>query len=65
MGTVSEYVLAELKVFQEMRRCYRKQDWEQAELQLMNLQRLSAHTELYKIYALRVAHFRQQPPDIA
>lgn len=64
VGAVSEATLAELKVFQEMRRCYRKQDWDQAELQLMNLQRLSADTELYKIYAQRVAHFRKQPPDI-
>ncbi|MDH2917721.1 MAG: adenylate/guanylate cyclase domain-containing protein [Sideroxydans sp.] len=65
VGEVSEEILAELKIFQEMRRCYRKQDWDQTELQLMNLQRLSAQTELYKIYAQRVAHFRKQPPDIA
>ncbi len=65
IGTVSAATLDELKIFQEMRRCYRKQDWDQAELQLMNLQRLSADTELYKIYAQRVAHFRKQPPDLA
>lgn len=63
LGEVAESVLAELKIFQEMRRCYRRQDWDQAELQLMNLQRLSDATELYQVYARRIAHFRQQPPD--
>ncbi|MGZ8257087.1 MAG: CHASE2 domain-containing protein [Gallionella sp.] len=62
IGEVSEVVLSELKLFQDMRRCYRKQDWDQAELQLMNLQRMSASTELYQIYAKRIAHFRNNPP---
>jgi len=52
----------ELKLFHEMRRFYRRQNWDQAELQLMNLQRLSPRTELYKIYAERVAYFRKHPP---
>ncbi|NNM79440.1 MAG: adenylate/guanylate cyclase domain-containing protein [Gallionella sp.] len=52
----------ELKLFHEMRRLYLRQNWDQAELQLMNLQRLSPSTELYKIYAERVAYFRKNPP---
>ena len=52
----------ELKLFHEMRRLYRRQNWDQAELQLMNLQRLSPRTELYEIYAERVAYFRKHPP---
>jgi len=52
----------EVKLFHEVRRLYRKQDWDQAELQLMNLQRMSPDTVLYRIYAERVNHFRKNPP---
>ncbi|MDH4215273.1 MAG: adenylate/guanylate cyclase domain-containing protein [Gallionella sp.] len=55
-------LLDEIKLFHEVRRCYRKQDWDQAELQLMNLQRMSPETALYRIYAERVNHFRKNPP---
>lgn len=62
LAQTDKSVLEELKLFHEMRRLYRKQNWEQAELQLMNLQRISPQTELYKIYAERVVHFRNNPP---
>lgn len=65
LGLVAEVdkdTLAELKVFHEMRRLYRKQNWEQAELQLINLQRMSPKTELYRVYVERIAHFRKQAP---
>ncbi len=52
----------EIKLFHEMRRLYRKQDWDQAELQLMNLRRMSPDTALYGIYAERVNYFRNDPP---
>lgn len=52
----------EVKLFHEMRRLYLKQDWDQAELQLMNLQRMSPGMALYRIYMERVAHFRKNPP---
>lgn len=52
----------EIKLFHEVRRLYLRQDWEQAELQLMNLQRMSPDTALYGIYAERVAYFRKNPP---
>ena len=52
----------EIKLFHEVRRLYRRLDWEQAELQLMNLQRMSPETALYRIYAERVAYFRKNPP---
>ena len=45
-----------------MRRFYRKQAWDQAELQLMNLQRMSPETELYRVYVKRVAYFRNNSP---
>ena len=52
----------EIKLFHEFRRLYLRQDWDQAELQLMNLQRMSPDTPLYGIYAERVAYFRKNPP---
>jgi len=59
---VDKAMREELKLFHEVRRLYRKQDWDQAELQLMNLQRMSPETGLYGIYAERVAYFRNNPP---
>ena len=65
IGVASEVGKAlhdEIKLFHEVRRLYRKQDWDQAELQLMNLQRMSPETVLYRIYAERVIYFRRNPP---
>ncbi|MBK9160849.1 MAG: adenylate/guanylate cyclase domain-containing protein [Nitrosomonadales bacterium] len=61
-GEVGKDLLDEIKLFHEVRRLYRKQDWDQVELQLMNLQRMSPDTGLYKIYAERAAYFRKHPP---
>ena len=55
-------LVEEVKLFHEVRRLYRKQDWDQAELQLMNLQRLSAGAALYRMYTERVEYFRKNPP---
>jgi adenylate cyclase len=65
MGLASEAskeLQDEVRLFHEVRRFYRKQAWDQAELQLMNLQRMSPDTALYRIYAERVAYFRKNPP---
>jgi adenylate cyclase len=59
---VSKAQQDEVKLFHEMRRLYRKCDWDQAELQLMNLQRMSPDTELYKIYVKRISYNRNNPP---
>ena len=53
----------EVRLFHEVRRLYLQRDWDQAELQLMNLQRISPDTELYRIYAERVVYFRNNPPN--
>ena len=63
LGTeVGKALQDEIKLFHEVRRLYLRQDWDQAELQLMNLQRMSPDTALYGIYAERVAYFRKNPP---
>ncbi|MDZ4201612.1 MAG: CHASE2 domain-containing protein [Gallionella sp.] len=62
VGEVSKELHDEIKLFHEVRRLYLRQDWDQAELQLMNLQRASPDTGLYGIYSERVAYFRKNPP---
>jgi adenylate cyclase len=62
LADASRSLQDEVKLFHEVRRLYRKQDWDQAELQLMNLQRMAPDTALYRIYAERVNHFRKTPP---
>jgi len=65
MGLLSEaskVLQDEVRLFHEVRRYYRKQAWDQAELQLMNLQRMSPNTKLYGVYTERVAYYRNNPP---
>ena len=52
----------ELKLWNQALRYYRQQEWDQAELQLINLQRLSPQCYLYQLYAKRVEHCRSHPP---
>ncbi|MBI4938563.1 MAG: adenylate/guanylate cyclase domain-containing protein [Nitrosomonadales bacterium] len=61
-GQVDKAALDELKLFHQVLKLYRKQDWEQAELQLYNLQRMAPESVLYQAYAERVAYFRGNPP---
>lgn len=63
LSEASKSLQDEVKLFHEVRRLYRKQDWDQAELQLMNLQRMSSETALYGIYTERVIYFRNNPPE--
>ncbi|MFA5826690.1 MAG: adenylate/guanylate cyclase domain-containing protein, partial [Gallionellaceae bacterium] len=62
VGQVDKDVLEEMKLFQQTLRSYHKQEWEQAELQLFNLQKMSPQAKLYQVYAERVVYFRNNPP---
>ena len=61
-GEVDKSVMDELKLFHQALRLYRKQEWEQAELQMYNLQRMAPQSKLYKVYVERIEYFRKQPP---
>ncbi|MES1981756.1 MAG: adenylate/guanylate cyclase domain-containing protein [Pseudomonadota bacterium] len=61
-GQVAPAVVEEIKLFQQVVRLYRRQDWDQAELQLYNLQRNYPASKLYQVYAERIAYFREHPP---
>lgn len=52
----------ELKLWQQTLRAYRSQQWDQVELQLLNLQRMHPDCYLYELYGHRVAEWRRSPP---
>jgi adenylate cyclase len=62
VGEVDPVQLEELKLFQQVLRLYRKQNWDKAELQLFNLARLTPGNKLYEVYTERVTYFRNNPP---
>jgi adenylate cyclase len=55
-------VLDRLKLFQQALKFYRAQEWDKAELQLLNLQRVAPDDPLYATYLKRVAQLRAHPP---
>ena len=59
---VDKKALDELKLWQQTLRAYRAQQWDQMEVNLINLQRMSPDCGLYQLYAQRVAEFRRAPP---
>ncbi len=52
----------ELKLWNQTLRAYRGQQWDQAELSLLNLSRMNPDCALYKVYAQRVVEKRRAPP---
>lgn len=52
----------ELKVYQQGLSYYRRQDWDLAELQFINLQRAHPETRIYETYLTRIRSFRLNPP---
>jgi adenylate cyclase len=61
-GEVGRKALDELRLWNQTLRAYRGQLWDQAEVNLLNLQRMNPQCELYKAYADRVAEKRRTPP---
>lgn len=53
---------SELLAWHMALKAYRAQDWDQADVQLLNLQRLNPGKSLYALFAYRVAHLRKHPP---
>ena len=61
-GQVEKSVLDELKLWNQVLKYYRTQEWDQAELQLLNLQRLNPGCELYRIFSGKITDHRASPP---
>jgi adenylate cyclase len=60
-GKISKEDLDEIKLWNQALRLYRAQDWDQAEVNLLNLQRINPRY-LYDLYINRVEHLRKEPP---
>ncbi len=61
VGQVEQAILDELKLWNQALRYYRTQEWDQAELTLVNLSRM-APRYLYELYLERIAEMRKSPP---
>jgi adenylate cyclase len=61
-GAVDKSVMDEIRLWNQALKHYRSQDWDQAELQLINLQRMNPECHLYPIYIEKVAEHRAHPP---
>lgn len=61
-AAVEKRVNDELSLWQQVLKLYRAQEWDMAELQLLNLQRTHPASVLYATFVGRIAHFRKQPP---
>jgi len=59
---IERKVREELKIWNQTLRAYRTQQWDQVEVGLLNLQRMSPECGLYRVYADKVADKRRQPP---
>lgn len=53
----------ELKTWATVLKAYRNQDWDQCDVQLLNLERMGAKKFLYQLYVERVASMRLLPFD--
>jgi adenylate cyclase len=60
-GEVAKDKLDEIKLWNQALRYYRSQDWDQAEVALLNLTRM-APCYLYDKYMKQVAYLRKEPP---
>ncbi len=60
-GKVGSEALDELKLWNQTLRVYRAQDWDQAEVLLMNLTRIHPRY-VYNLYNQRIAHYRKESP---
>jgi hypothetical protein len=61
-GEVEQAVLDEIKLWNQALRYYRAQEWDKAEMQLLNLQKI-AQRYLYEVFIERVAAYCANPPE--
>jgi len=62
---VEKTTLDEIKLWNQCLKHYRAQEWDQAEVALLNLQRMNPECGLYGVYAEFVAEHRRNPPGPA
>jgi len=62
-GEVDKATQEEIKLWNQALRHYRAQEWDQAEVALLNLSRLAPGRALYGKYMERITHLRREPPE--
>lgn len=62
-GQVGNETLEQLKLWNEALQAYRFQDWDKADMLLLDLTRNRPHY-LYDLYVKRINHYRQEPPGV-
>ncbi|MGA7984772.1 MAG: adenylate/guanylate cyclase domain-containing protein [Burkholderiales bacterium] len=62
-GEVDKSTHDEIRLWNQCLRHYRSQDWDQAEVALLNLQRMRPDCQLYQAYVERIGHYRREPPE--
>jgi adenylate cyclase len=62
-GAIPKSRQEELRLWQQVLKAYRAQDWDQADVALFNLRRLHPDAPLYALYAGRIARHRTAPPE--
>ncbi len=63
VSQLSDGAQNELSIWGKFLKAYRNQDWDQAELMLVNLMRINPNKYLYQLYSERVASMRLLPFD--
>jgi len=63
LALLSQEVSSELKTWSAFLKAYRAQEWDQADVLLMNVLRMNPKKYLYQVYAERVASMRLLPFD--
>jgi adenylate cyclase len=61
-GQVDKNMLDEIELWHQCLGAYRAQDWDQAELQLVNLHQLNPTLGLYRIFSEKISECRANPP---
>ncbi|RCS57529.1 CHASE2 domain-containing protein [Parvibium lacunae] len=61
-GEVSAELIEEIKLWHQTLKLYRAQEWDRAEIQLLNLQAKSTDTILYAHYLKQIKWWRHNPP---
>ena len=62
VGEVEKRITDNVSLFHTALKHYRAQDWDMAELQLINLLNADPEAKLYKVYMDRISYLRQNPP---
>ena len=61
-GQVDQARQDEVKLWNQALRQYRQQDWDRAEVELLNLRKRAPDSGLYALLLDRIAHYRSHPP---